>query len=83
MKNIMWGWIAKAVDKAIETEVPGNIESHHIEHIVNAILDCALPLQQQVDEKNVQSPAIGKKKEQYSRETQPHKADWAQGKAAT
>lgn len=83
MKNAMWGRIAKAVDEAMEAEAPGNIESHHIEHIVNAILDCALPSQQQVDETHTQSPAIGEKRGQYSRETQPHKTDRPQGKAAT
>lgn len=46
MKNAMWGQIAKAVDEAIEVEPPGNIESHHVEQIVNAILDYAFPCQQ-------------------------------------
>lgn len=52
MKNVMWGRIAKAVDEAMEAvdeameaEPPGNIESHRVQHIVNAILDCALPFQ--------------------------------------
>ena len=43
VKNAIWGRIAKAIDEAMEAEPPGNIESHHVEHIVNAILDCALP----------------------------------------
>lgn len=43
MKNVMWGQIAKAVDEAMEAKASENIESHHIEHIINAILDYALP----------------------------------------
>ena len=83
MKNAIWGRIAKAVDKAMEAEPPGNIESHHVEHIVNAILDCALPFQQRVDKANVQSPFTGEKTEQRSDGTQAHKADRPQGKTET
>lgn len=39
----MWGRIAKAVDDAMEAEAPEQIERQHIDHIVNAILECALP----------------------------------------
>lgn len=43
LKNSMCGRIAKAVDDAMEAEAPGTIEDHQIQHIVSAILDCALP----------------------------------------
>ena len=79
----MWGRIAKAVDEAMEAEPPGNIESHHVEHIVNAILDCALPFQQQVDKTNAQSPFTREKTEQHSDGAQAHKADRPQGKTGT
>lgn len=39
----MWGRIAKAVDDAMEAESPKQIERYHIDHIVKAILECALP----------------------------------------
>lgn len=39
----MWGRIAKAVDVAMSAEAPGKIEDYQIEHIVEAILDCAPP----------------------------------------
>lgn len=52
MKNAMWGRIAKAVDEAIEVEPLGNIESHHVEHIVNAILYYTLLYWQKVDKTN-------------------------------
>ena len=42
-RDSMWGRIAKAVDSAIEAEAPEQIERRHIDHIVNAILECALP----------------------------------------
>lgn len=42
-KDEMWGRIAKAVDVAMSAEAPGKIEDYQIEHIVEAILDCALP----------------------------------------
>ena len=83
MKNAIWGRIAKAVDKAMAAKPPGNIESHHVEHIVNAILDYALPFQQQVDKTNVQSPFTGEKTEQHSDGAQAHKADRPQGKTGT
>lgn len=82
MKNAMWSRIAKAVDDAMEAELPGNIESHHVEHVVNAILDCALPFQQRVDEANAQS-LTEKKTEQHSKEAQAHKVDPPQGKTGT
>ena len=37
-KDEMWGRIAMAA------ETPGKIEDYQIKHIVNAILDCALPV---------------------------------------
>lgn len=42
-RDSMWGRIAKAVDDAMEVEAPEQIERQHIDHIVNAILECALP----------------------------------------
>lgn len=42
-RDSMWGRIAKAVDDAMEVEAPEQIERRHIDHIVNAILECALP----------------------------------------
>lgn len=75
MKNAMWGQIAKVVDEAIEAEPLGNIKSHHVEHIVNAILDCPLPFQQQVDKTNSQSPFNGETTEKHSNRAQAHKAD--------
>ena len=39
----MWGRIAKIVDDAMEAKAPEQIEKRHINHIVNAILECALP----------------------------------------
>lgn len=41
------------VDDAIEVELPRNIESHHIKHIINAILDCAYLLKQLVAKENI------------------------------
>lgn len=41
--NAMWEGIAKAIDNAMGAEAPGDIKAEQIEHIVNAILDCALP----------------------------------------
>ncbi len=49
-RDSMWGRIAKGVDDAMGAETPGNIESHHIDYIVKAILDCALPKAQLVEE---------------------------------
>lgn len=43
----MWGWIAKAVDVAMAAENPGKIEEYQINHIVNAVVDCALPKSQE------------------------------------
>lgn len=71
----MWGRIGKAVDEAMETEPPSNIESYHVEYIVNAILDFALPFQQRVDKTNSQSPFTREKTEQHSNGTQAHNAD--------
>ncbi len=48
-KDVMWGRIAKAVDDAMGIDTPGDIEAHHINHIMNAILDCALPKAQLVE----------------------------------
>ncbi len=45
----MWGLIAKAVDDAIGVETSGDIEGNHIHHIMNAILDFALPKAQLVE----------------------------------
>ena len=42
-RDSMWGQIGKAIDDAIEAEAPEQIERRHIDHIVNAILECALP----------------------------------------
>lgn len=39
----MWGRIAKAVDNTMEAKAPEQIERQHIDHIVNAILECVLP----------------------------------------
>lgn len=39
----MWSRIAKAVDNALEAEASGGVEAYQVEHIVNAILECALP----------------------------------------
>ncbi len=83
VKNAMWGRIAKALDEAMEAERPGNIESHHVEYIVNAILDFALLFQQRVDKTNAQSPFTGEKTEQHSDGTQAHNADRPQGKTGT
>lgn len=79
----MWGRIAKAVDEAMEAEPPGNIESHHVQHIVNVILDCALPFQQRIDKTNAQSLTTGEKTEQHRDGTQAHKVDRSQGKKGT
>ncbi len=49
-RDLMWGRIAKAVDDAIGAEVPRNIETHNIDHIVKAILDYAPPKAQLVEE---------------------------------
>ena len=83
MKNAMWGRIAKAVDEAMEAEPPGNIENHHVGHIVNAILGCAVPFQQRVDKTNTQSLTTGEITEQHSDGTQAHKVDRTQSKTGT
>ena len=41
-RGSMWGRIAKAVDGAMEAKAPEQIERQHMDHIVNAILECAL-----------------------------------------
>ncbi|WP_375449204.1 hypothetical protein [uncultured Nostoc sp.] len=43
----MWSRIAKAVDDAMGLEDPGSIEAGQVMHIVNAILECALPMRSQ------------------------------------
>lgn len=43
IRDSMWGQIAKAVDDAMEAKASEHIGRHHIEHIVKAILECALP----------------------------------------
>ena len=67
----------------MEAEPLGNIENHHVEHIVNAILDCALPFQQRVDKTNTQSLTTGEITEQHSDGTQAHKVDRTQSKTGT
>lgn len=42
-RDSLWGRVAKAVDDAMEAESPEQIERHHIDHILKAILECALP----------------------------------------
>lgn len=42
-RDSMWGRIANAVDDAMRAEAPEQIETRHIDHIVNAILECPLP----------------------------------------
>lgn len=44
MKDAKWSRIAKAVDDAMGSEDPGSIEAGQVTHIVNAILECALPM---------------------------------------
>ena len=39
----MWGRIAKAVNIAMAAELPGQIDQDQVKHIINAILECALP----------------------------------------
>lgn len=38
-----WGRIAKAVDIAMAAEPPGRIDQDQVKHIIDAILECALP----------------------------------------
>lgn len=42
-KDKMWRRITKAVNMAMSAKIPEKIEDYQIEHIVKAILDCALP----------------------------------------
>ncbi len=42
-RDAIWRRIANVVEDAIGVETPGDIEAHDINHIVNAILDFALP----------------------------------------
>lgn len=41
----MWARIAKALDDAMEADAFEQIQRHHIDHIVKAVLECALPPQ--------------------------------------
>lgn len=43
IRDSIWVRIAKAVDDAMEAEASEQIERHKIDHIVKAILECALP----------------------------------------
>lgn len=79
MKNAMCGRICKGS----RAEPPSNIESHHVEHIVNATLDYAFSYQQQVDKPNAQSLTTRGKTEQHSGGAKPHKANRPQGKTET
>ena len=69
-KDIMWGRIAKAVDDAMGIDTPGDIEAHHINHIMNAILDFALPKAQLVEKTS--------QKRRMKRRTASHKKLQAQ-----
>ena len=54
-----------------------------MEHIVNAILDCAFPVQQRADKANAQSLTSGENTEQHSDGAQAHKVDRPKGKTGT
>lgn len=56
IRDSMWGRIAKAVDDAMEAEASEQIERHHIDHIVKAILECALPKSPQREGVNQNQP---------------------------
>ena len=60
MKNAMWGRTAKEADVAMEAEPPGSIESQDVKHIVDAILDYALPFQKWVENAKAQVPGNSK-----------------------
>lgn len=79
----MWSRIAKVVDDVMEAELPRSIESHRVEHIINAILDCALPLEQLVAKEN--APKFGNKerKDHYSHGPQASRVDQLSNKLAT
>ena len=67
-KDAMWSRIAKAVDNAIEAKASGSVEAYQVEHIVNAILECALPKPRLNDKtpKEGQKPMDPKAKQQTS-----------------
>lgn len=44
IKYVMWSRIAKAVDDTMGLEDPGSIQAGQVTHIINAILECALPV---------------------------------------
>lgn len=78
----MWSRIAKAVDNAMEAELPGSIESHHVEYIVNAILDCALLLKQLVAKENAQKLGNKERKDHHSHGPQANRVDHPSNKLA-
>ena len=57
----MWSRIAKAVDNA-EAEAPGGVEAYQVEHIINAILECALPKPRLDDKISKEGPKPRNKK---------------------
>ena len=47
IKDAIWSRIAKAVDDAMGLEDPGSIQANQVTNIVNAILECTLPVHAQ------------------------------------
>lgn len=77
------GRTAKEADVAMEAEPPGSIESQDVKHIVDAILDCALPYQKWVEKANAQGPGNSEMAEQHSDRATHLKAEQPRGNTGT